>query len=126
MNGTANSNSSVTLVRPEQLKPQFILEELLPCKKGPEHIIFVAGSTSLNSTQAFNARKFIKERIKRMGIPYKLHFYLCKYGKAGLICYWYPDPELYEYKEIFDRNADLGIYPKVRKHTWRNKNEEGT
>jgi hypothetical protein len=80
-------------------------------KKGPGHTIMVEGSHELSKQNRHYRISQIKEKVRRMGLPYTLYFY--ERG-PGIVCYWdFRDIDKQEAKDWFDRNAAQGVYPEV-------------
>lgn len=114
-------NSSVTLIEPERLRTPDILRELIRAPKGPEHILFIAGSTELKESQRRALRKYMRLRVKALGIPYDIRFYR---GHPGLVCFWVQEPDMEMERDWFDKQAEEGNYPNVFWYAKRHKQEE--
>ena len=103
------SQCSCSVAKCEDLHVNTILASLLRMKKGPQHTIMVEGSHLMTRKNRHYRMAQLKEKIRRMGIPYTLYFY--ERG-PGLVCYWdFRNEDKRAAKEFFDRNAELGIYP---------------
>jgi hypothetical protein len=88
-----------------------ILYSLLRMKKGPQHVIMVEGSHTMNRKERVYRTSQLKEKVRNMELPYVLRFY--KYGPA-LVCWWeFTDETKRPLKEWFDRQAEEGNYPDV-------------
>jgi hypothetical protein len=88
-----------------------ILASLLRMKKGPQHTIMVEGSHTMTGKHRTYRMFQLKEKVRRMRLPYNLYFY---HRGPGLVCYWdFRDPAKQAQKEWFDRNAEQGVYPDV-------------
>ena len=88
-----------------------ILYSLLRKRKGPEHTIVVDGSIGMNRKQRTYRMYQLKEKVRRLKLPYVLRFY--ERGPA-IVCYWLFDDETKRLlKEWYDRQEKEGIYPDV-------------
>ena len=109
MKQPADQQCSCEIAYCKDLHVNNILESLLKMKKGPQHTIMVQDSHELTCSNR-NYRMFqLREKVRRMQLPYTLRFY--ERG-PGLVCYWlFSDESKRSAKEWFDKNALEGRYP---------------
>ncbi|MHC4616324.1 MAG: hypothetical protein ACYTEQ_01085 [Planctomycetota bacterium] len=100
---------------PDLSETHELLATLIRQPKGVEHPIFIEHSTFLENKE----RRWLRERLERRlernraEIPYRLKWY----SGPGLVCYWeFVDTDMASERVWFDRNAERGVYPDVRKY----------
>jgi len=111
----------------EEAYSQVIFAELLRFPKGEQFPFFISGSRAMSRPEARKLRVNLQNRFKHARIPYKIYFYNGGPGLVGWMFYTEEGctPEEVKLmrvrKAVFDKNAEMGIYPKVKGYRWTGK-----